>query len=114
MNFSYEGIGQWAASFGCADVKEGMPVKMAEAKTVGKCADGDSFCGVAVSVAKDGKACAVALGGMVTVAFTGGAPALGWTGLSAGGEDCVKADETGRSYLVVDVDEAAGMVTFVL
>ena len=114
MNFSYEGIGQWAASFGCEEVKEGTPVKMTEAKTVGTCADGDGFCGVAVSVDKDSKACAVALGGMVTVGFTGSAPAIGWSGLSAAGEDGVKADEAGRSYLVVDVDESAGMVTFVL
>ena len=114
MNFSYEGIGQWAASFGCADVKEGMPVKMTASGTVSKCADGDAFCGVAISAAKDGQACAVALGGMVTVPFTGSAPAVGWSGLCAGGEKGVKVSASGHTYLVVDVDEVAGMVTFVL
>lgn len=114
MNYSYEGIGQWSATFAGSQAEEGQVVKLTAGKTVGPCAAGDSFCGVVQSVSRDGEACAVALGGMVQAAYTGTAPALGWSGLSADGAGGVKADSTGRSYLVVDVDSTGGIVTFVL
>ena len=114
MNYSYEGIGQWTATFAGEAAVEGQVVKIAGGKTVGACEDGDGFCGVVRSVSRDGAACTVALGGMVRVNYTGTAPALGWSGLSADGSGGVKADSAGRSYLVVDVDSTGGTVTFVL
>ena len=54
------------------------------------------------------------LGGTVTAAYTGTAPALGWSGLSANGSGGVKADASGREYLGVNVEESTMMVTFVL
>lgn len=115
MKLSYEGIGQWAATFACGQVETGQVVKVSGNGTVGICGAGDAFCGVTVSVSRDGGACAVALGGMVTVPYTGtAAPALGWTALSADGSGGVKADAAGRSYLVVDVDTAAKTVVFAL
>ena len=114
MKVSYEGIGQWAATFACDGVSAGQVVKVSGSGEVAACADGDSFCGVVVFVARDGEACSVALGGMVRVNYTGTAPALGWSGLSADGSGGVKADSAGRSYLVVDVDSTGGTVTFVL
>ena len=114
MNYSYEGIGQWTATFAGEAAVEGQVVKIAGGKTVGACEDGDGFCGVVRSVSRDGAACAVALGGMVSVRYTGSAPALGWSGLSANGTGGVKADSAGHGYLVVDVDSAGGTVTFVL
>ena len=116
MNVSYEGIGQWSATFACgAGVEAGQVVKVSDGGTVSGCAAGDAFCGAAVSMARDGRACAVALGGMVTVPYTGTAvPALGWAGLSADGTGGVKADSAGRTYLVVEVDDTAKTVTFVL
>ena len=105
MKLSYEGIGQWAATFACDDLAEGELV-------------GDDFCGMVLSVGRGGDACAVALGGMVTAGYTvpaeGAAPALGWSGLSADGEGGVQADADGSTYLVVDVDTTAKTVTFVL
>lgn len=111
MNLSYEGIGQWAATFACGDVQEGQVVKISAGGTVAPCGAGDGFCGVVLSKARDGGACSVALGGMVTVSCTS-APAVGWAKLSADGSGGVKADEGGREYLVVRAESKT--VTFVL
>lgn len=111
MNLSYEGIGQWAATFACGDVQEGQVVKISAADTVAACSAGDGFCGVVLSKARDGGACSVALGGMVTVPCTS-VPAVGWAKLSADGSGGVKADEGGREYLVVRAESKT--VTFVL
>ena len=114
MKDHYEGIGQWAATFACDGVKEGQVVKISGGGSVSPCGGGDSFCGVALSVGRDEKACAVALGGLVTTSYTGAAPALGWTGLAADGSGGVKTAEGGRSRLVVDVDESGSAVAFML
>ena len=114
MGISFEGIGQWAATFACGETAVGQVVKISGNGEVVACADGDSFCGVVVFVSRDGAACSVALGGMGGVPYTGTAPALGWTGLAADGNGGVKALTTGRSYLVVDVDESDKTVTFAL
>lgn len=114
MKLSYEGIGQWAATFACAKAAEGELVKISENGTVAACGDGEDFCGMVLSVSRGGDACSVALGGMVTAGYTGGAPALGWSGLAGDGTGGVKASEAGREYLVVDVDTAAQTVTFAL
>ena len=63
MNVSYEGIGQWAATFACDGVSAGQVVKVSGNGTVAKCADNDGFEGAVLSVARDGKACSVAMGG---------------------------------------------------
>lgn len=114
MRFSYEGIGQWAATFACDQAKEGQVVKMGGSGSVAGCAAGDDFCGVVLSVGRDGGACAVALGGLVTAGYTGAAPAVGWSGLSADGKGGVQKDADGRERLVVDVDEDGETVTFML
>ena len=99
MNVSYEGIGQWAATFACDGVSAGQVVKVSGSGTVAKCADNDSFEGVVLSVARDGKACSVAMGGMVTVPIYGpggyvwlpesGASVLVIKGGPGGEEQCV-------------------------
>lgn len=72
------------------------------------------FCGVVLSVSRGGDACSVALGGMVTAGYTGTAPTVGWSVLVGDGAGGVKTAETGREYLVVDVDTDAETVTFAL
>ena len=115
MKVSYEGIGQWAATFACDGAAEGELVKLTANGTVGACSAGDPFCGQVLSVGRDGSACAVALGGMVTAGYSGSsAPAVGWSGLAADGSGGVKASSAGRSYLVVDVDTSGKTVTFAL
>lgn len=112
MKVSYEGIGQWAATFACQGVGEGEMVKVSGSGEVSACQAGDEFCGMALSVSRGGDACAVALGGMVTVGYSGDKPALGWCGLQADGSGGVAANDSGIRRLVVDVD--ADTVTFVL
>lgn len=116
MNVSYEGIGQWAATFACDGVTKGHVVKISGSGTVAKCAVAGSFDGVVLSVARDGKACSVAMGGMVTVSYSGDtAPAAGWNSLTADGSGGVTVASTGgKSYLAVDVDTTAGTMTIVL
>lgn len=114
MGISFEGIGQWAATFACGETDVGQVVKVSGNGEVAACADGDSFCGVVMFVARDGAACSVALGGMVRVPYTGTAPTVGWTGLAADGNGGVKALTTGRSYLVADVDTEGKTVAFAL
>lgn len=118
MRLSYEGIGQWAATFACGEVAEGELVKVSANDTVASCADGEAFCGMVLSRSRGGDACTVALGGMVTAGYTvetdGTAPALGWTTLKSDGNGGVKTASSGRSYLVVDVDASAKTVTFAL
>ena len=114
MSFSFDGIGQWAATFACGEVQEGTMVKVSDNAKVAACAAGDAFCGQVISVAKDGMACAVALGGMVTASYTGTAPKVGFATLSADGSGGVKADTAGRSHLVTAVDTTAKTVTFAM
>ena len=116
MNVSYEGIGQWAASFACTDVSEGQVVKVSGSGTVAACAANGVFDGVVLSVARDGKACSVAMGGMVTVSYSGDtAPAAGWNSLTADGSGGVKVvSDGGKGYLAVEVDTTAKTVTIVL
>jgi len=115
MELSYRAIGQWCATFACSSVSEGSVVKIAARGTVAACNDGDAFAGTVESLAHDGLACSVALGGMVTAAYTGSTvPAAGFTKLAANGTGGVKVSETGNSYLVADVNTADKTVTFKL
>ena len=111
---SFEGIGQWSATFGCDGVQEGQVVKICGSGEVGKCAAGEGFCGVVNTVGRDGLACGVVLGGMVSAAYSGSAPAVGHVGLSADGEGGVRADGAGEKYWVAAVDESGKRVTFML
>ena len=116
MRVSYEGIGQWAATFACGDVGEGQVVKISENGAVDACQTGDSFAGAVLAVGRDGGACTVALGGVVTIRYSGEtAPTVGWVNLAAdGGGGVTAVSAGGRSYLALDVDSAAKTVTFVL
>lgn len=71
MSISFEGIGQWAATFTCTDVQEGDLVKISGNGEVTVCAAGDKFCGQAVSLGRGGDACSVQLGGFITAGYTG-------------------------------------------
>ncbi len=111
MSISYEGIGEWCATFGCGAVSEGDIVKVSANGTVGKCAAGDGFCGVVRAIAHDGKACTVQLGGLASVKYSGTAPAAGYAELMADGSGGVSKpgeNQSGSSYLVLSVDSAAG------
>ena len=105
MNISMKGYGENTATFttdGVVSVSHA--VKMSDNFTVKSCAAGDAFIGTAVYV-KNEYAC-VQLDGYVTLAYTGTAPTVGYCSLVADGKGGVKVADTGREYLVTDVDTA--------
>lgn len=114
MGISFEGIGQWAATFACEQVEPGWVVQIADRGKVSPCGDGGKFHGVALSVSRDGSACAVALGGIVQVPYTGAVPGTGMVGLASNGLGGVRMDPMGTQRLVVDLDESGKTVSFVL
>jgi hypothetical protein len=116
MSISYEGIGQWAATFeAAAGVAAGKVVKVSANGKVAACAAGEDFCGVALSLSRGGDACAVQLGGMAVVSYSGTMPGVGFKTLAADGSGGVKTVTTGgRSFLVASVDLSTRTVSIVL
>ncbi len=114
MKISYEGMGQWAATFACGEVDTGQVVGLAAEDSVAPCAEGDAFVGVVLAKASGGDACTVILGGAVEVNFSGNAPAVGFQKLSADGKGGVKVDAGGREHLVLAADGAAMSAVIVL
>ena len=113
MSFSYEGIGQWAATFACENVAVGDLVKFVGDGVVIPCKTGDRFCGQVISCSKDGEACAVALSGLVTVPFSD-EMSPGWNLISANNSTGIQEDGDGWEYLVVTVDLDAKLATIAL
>ncbi len=112
MNYSYNGIGQYAATFALKEgdtVEVGNVVKITASETVGVCADADVFAGVAIS--ERGGCVAVQLGGIACVEYSGTAPTVGYAKLAADGNGGIKVAGT-KEYLVLSVDN--GIVSFVL
>lgn len=115
MNISYEGIGEWCATFGCEDVSEGAVVKAADSNAVAACGADEAFCGVVRALARDKKACSVQLGGLAKVKYSGSAPALGLRRLCADGTGGVKETSTGGAeYFVLSADSAAEKIVIKL
>ena len=113
MSISFEGVGQVCATFLGGGLAEGQVVKMAGNGTVDACKADDLFCGVALCCKDD--ACTVQVGGFVTVAYSGTAPAVGWAELAADGKGGVKAASgSGVRCLTADVDTTAKTVTIML
>ena len=105
MGISFEGIGQVMATFA---VEEGMTagsvVTMTDDGTVGLGSAGDLPCGVLLHGEEDGMG-AVQMEGMVSVCYTGSAPAVGYGMLVCDGQGGVKAvDANGLTCLVISVD----------
>lgn len=66
-------------------------------------AGGEAFCGLCTN--KKDKYASVVLKGIAEFTYSGSAPAVGYTKLSADGAGCVKADDTnGREYLILSVN----------
>ena len=111
MSISYQGIGEWCATFACDDLTEGTVVAAADDGEVDACSAGDIFCGVVRSVGRDGKACSVQLGGLAEVAYSGDdVPEVGYNELVADGDGGVAVagdDDAGMNYLVISVDTSA-------
>ena len=107
--FSFEDIGAVTATFAADQgVEGGQVVKVTANSTVGACADGDDFCGVALEPRKG--AAAVQVKGFVTVSCTGSLT-LGWTTLAADGKGGVKAATSGGvTALVVSASGGSAVI----
>lgn len=109
---SFEGIGEMVATFYAQEgVAAGEVVKISGDSTVGACADGDRFCGVAVNV-KDGCA-GVQVKGFAKVSCADSAVTVGYVKLGADGNGGVKKAADGEEYLVIS-DDGAGNITIAL
>ena len=103
MKVAFEEIGRISASFAADSGENGQVCKMEENGKVAPCADGEAFIGVMEGLRKG--VCGVQLHGFAEVGYTGTAPAVGYVGLAANGSGGVKVSASGRSHLVVSVDE---------
>lgn len=114
MKVSFNGIGECVVTFETdSEGLLGKVVKMSGNGTVSQCQAGDLFCGVAVSGGTG--IVGVQIGGYIRVPFSGVTPDVGYQSLCADGAGGVKlAADEGRSLLVVDVDEDAGILGVIL
>ena len=112
MNVSFEGLENAVVTFQEEQVTAGYPVSMSSDATVGNAAAGTAPVGVALNVR--GGCAAVQIRGFAALPYSGSAPDLGWTALTADGSGGVTVAEGEQRYLAVDVDGAARTVTFVL
>ena len=105
MEFSFEGIGQVAATFAATEgIQPGMAVAMTDGSTVGLGKAGDAPCGV-VLTAKNGTA-AVQISGMVKADYSGTAPAIGWGTIAVDGTGKIQTADDGLDCLIVSVNTA--------
>ena len=113
MSVSTNGFGENVLTFKAASgVTAGVPVKISANDTVAVCSAGNIFCGVATEVS--GGYAGVQLTGFVALPYSGTAPAVGLSALSADGNGGVKADSSGSKHLVTKVDTTALTVSFML
>lgn len=113
MNISIKGYGENTATFATDGVVcASHVVNIADNLTVRPCNAGDNFVGVAVNV-KSGYA-SVQLDGYVTVKYSGSAPSLGYCCFLADGQGGVENDDSGREYLVTDIDKTNKTIGIIL
>ena len=115
MGISFEGIGQMAVTFkNGAETGElqGQVVKISGSGAVSPCAKGERFMGLALHA--DEESAAVQIRGFIRLAYSGAAPSLGYTKLSADGSGGIQADTAGTEYLVVETDETGKTVSLFL
>lgn len=115
MNVSFDGIGSQVMTFlndTAAPAAAGTPVSMSGSGKVQAAAVDSVFMGVCA--AGDKEYVAVQTAGVVTCAYSGTAPTVGYNKLAAAKDGSVAAKSTGREYLILAVDDTAGTVTFVL
>lgn len=108
MSISFGGIGEYAATFynnSAAPAAAAKAVKISGNGEVSACSDGDAFAGVCISAGAE--FAAVQLRGFVKLPYSGTAPALGFSKLLADADGGIKADTSGREYLIVEVDTSA-------
>ncbi len=112
-SISMQGIGaQCLSAKKGASGTAGYPCKLSANDTVINAAAGDDFCGVISGVR--GTLVTVQYAGFVTLPYTGTAPSVGYATLVANGSGGVKTAQSGKAYLVTNVNTTAATVTVLL
>lgn len=109
MNISYEGIGHLSVTFPTDNCAAGQVCGLNGEGKVCACPDGGKVLGLVESV--NGNAAGVQIAGFAKVAYSGTAPAMGNTKLSADGLGGMKEDAAGNTYWIVNVDTVNKTVT---
>ena len=111
---SFEGIGELAATFYHDNATKGKLVALSENYKVKDCTSGEEFIGVCTNV--NTLTAQVQLHGYVKLPYTGSTtPSIGYCHLTADENGGVAAtSDTGREYLVLDVDTTNAVVGFML
>ena len=112
MSIRYEGIGNMGVTIPAGDCKEGHVCGVDTSGKACLCAQGAAFIGKVETV--HGNQAGVQVFGFAKVPYTGIAPAMGYSKLSANGTGGVMADTAGNAYWVVEVDTTGLTVTIKL
>ena len=105
MNVSFEGLENAVVTFQEEQVTAGYPVSMSSDATVGNAAAGTAPVGVALNVR--GGCAAVQIRGFAALPYSGSAPDLGWTALTADGSGGVRAAGEGQGVRALVVSAAS-------
>lgn len=109
----FKGFGENVLTFKCDNtVKAGSCVKIKSSGTVTAAVDSNDFMGVCLNVRNS--CAAVQMNGYTEMKYSGSAPNVGYSRLTSAGTGKVKADTSGREYLVIGVDTANTTVGFIL
>ena len=112
MKISYEGIGFMLVTFPDESATEGNVCKINQSGCAEDCMTNDLFCGVVHSVEKT--MAAVQLEGFAKAHYSGTKPEMGYVKMTADGIGGVCVNNSGREYLVVQVNENDRTVTMKL
>lgn len=106
MSVSFKGINDQVITFKTQEeLAAGTLVTVCDNGTVAACSASEKIVGVVVSCRAN--LAAVQVAGYVTVPYSGTAPALGVTAISASNATQIKADSAGKLVTVTDTDTAA-------
>lgn len=113
MKISLKGYGENSATFKfTSPVGLGQPVAMEDNFTVKPCDAGDNFIGATVNAR--GEYANVQLSGYTVFTYTGTAPVVGVCTLAADGMGGVCLSDTGRQFVVTDVDTVNSTLGIIL
>lgn len=113
MKISLKGFGENAATFKFTGVvSQGQPVTMADNFTVKPCEKGDNIIGTALNA--KGEYSSVQLTGYAEFGYSGTAPEVGMCTLSGDGKGNVCVSDTGRQFIVTNVDTDNSRVGIIL
>ncbi len=115
MSISYRGYEANTITFEAGEgLAIGMPVTVGATGAAVPADEDDYFIGICTAIRNEWAS--VQTSGYTEVAYSGDAPSLGLSALTADGEGAVKAGEEGSLalYKVLKTDTAAGTVGFIL